>query len=311
MDIWPQFRSALPWDAAAVSTYFTVSVLFWYLGLVPDLAAMRDHAPGLARRRIYGVFALGWRGSTRQWEHYRVAYGLLAGLATPLVISVHSVVSSDFATAQLPGWHSTIFPPYFVAGALFSGFAMVLTLVIPVRAVFRLHDVITERHLDHLAKMVLVTGLIVLYSYGVEFFASWYGPSKVDRYVHLFQVPLGDYGWVLWLVVFCNCIAPQVFWFGRARRSLAVLFVVSILVNVGMWFERFMIVVGSLSRDFLPSSWRPYAPTWVDVALFLGTISFFVFLFLCFLRFVPMVPQAEVKELAHELAGEEAAGALS
>jgi Ni/Fe-hydrogenase subunit HybB-like protein len=306
MGVWPQFRSALPWDFAAVSTYFTVSVLFWYLGLVPDLAAARDRAPERWRRKVYGVFALGWRGSARDWNHYRIAYGLLAGLATPLVISVHSVVSSDFAITQLPGWHSLIFPPYFVAGALFSGFAMVLTLTIPVRRVFKLENVITARHLDHLAKMVLLTGSIVAYSYAVEMFMAWYGANPYDRFVHLESWPRGPYAALFWIMVVCNVVVPQLFWSASLRRNVTVLFIASLLVNVGMWAERFMIIVGSLAQDWLPSSWQTYAPTWVDIGIFFGTISFFLFLFLAFLRWVPIIPAAEVKELRAVLSHEEA-----
>jgi molybdopterin-containing oxidoreductase family membrane subunit len=307
MQVWPQFRSALPWDAAAVSTYFTVSFLFWYVGLVPDLASARERAGGIFRRRVYGVLAAGWRGSARDWRTYRTAYALLAGLATPLVISVHSIVSLDFAITQLPGWHSTIFPPYFVAGALYSGFAMVLTLVIPVRWALGLENIITGRHLDLLAKMVLTTGWIVIYSYGVEFFMAWYSGEAIERYTHFVALPFGHYSFVFWIMLMaCNCITPQFFWSGRLRRNLVVLFVASILINVGMWSERFMIIVGSLSRDSLPSSWHDYAPTWVDLGLLSGTMSFFVFLFLMFLRFVPCVALSEVKEIKTELVKEEA-----
>jgi molybdopterin-containing oxidoreductase family membrane subunit len=297
MRVWPNFKSALPWDVAAVSTYFTVSALFFYLGLLPDLASLRDRAPDRARRLIYGVLALGWRGSARHLRHYRVAYGLLAGLATPLVVSVHSVVSSDFAISLVPGWHSTIFPPYFVAGAIFSGFAMVATLMVPMRRVFHLEHVITRRHLDNVAKMLLVTGWIVIYAYVIELFLAWYGADESEMYTQLHAFFYGPNGWVFWLTLACNCLVPQLYWSARVRQNAAALFVSSLFINVGMWSERFSIIVISLERDYLPSSWRAYAPTWVDWSILLGTISFFLFLFLAFLRLVPFIPVAEVKEL--------------
>jgi molybdopterin-containing oxidoreductase family membrane subunit len=306
MDTWPQVRSALPWDAAAVSTYFSVSIMFWYLGLVPDLAALRDRAPTRARRIVYGIFALGWRGSVQQWRHHKVAYYLLAGLATPLVLSVHSIVSLDFATTGLPGWHSTIFPPFFVAGAIFSGFAMVVVLIIPARRVFRLHNVITLRHFDAIAKMMLVTSWIAAYSYLAEAFIAWYSGDRYEAYQQLVNRPLGWYAWSYWLMVFCNCVVTQLFWSRRMRRNLKVLFVVALLVNVGMWLERFEIIVVSLSRDFLPSSWHEFAPTWVDLGILTGTLGFFGLLFLGFLRLVPFVPIAELKQLRTELVHEEA-----
>jgi molybdopterin-containing oxidoreductase family membrane subunit len=305
MRLWPQFRSALPWDAAAIATYGTVSLLFWYLGLVPDLAAARDTARETWRRRVYGVFALGWRGEAVDWSRYRVAYGLLAGLATPLVLSVHSIVSMDFAIAQLPGWHSTIFPPYFVAGAIYSGFAMVFTLMIPIRRLFRLEDVITLRHLDAAAKLTLVTGLIVLYSYVVENFLAWYSGDENERYTYLVDRLTGPFSWAVWFTYAVNAIAPNLLWFRRVRRSPLALFGLSIAINVSMWLERFWLIVTSLSRDFLPSSWHSYRPTYVDGILFGSTLFFFAFLFLAFLRFVPFVPVSEVKELKHELARED------
>jgi molybdopterin-containing oxidoreductase family membrane subunit len=301
MNVWPQFRSALTWDIAAVSTYLTISFLFWYIGLVPDLAAVRDHAPGRLRKRIYGFFALGWRGSARHWRHYRVAYGLLAGLATPLVISVHSVVSLDFATAKVPGWHSTIFPPYFVAGAIFSGFAMVLTLMLPARHYLRLENVITTRHLDNMAKLMLVTGGIVAYAYMIEIFSAYYSGNLYERYEHLVHRPFGRAAWLFWVLIACNVGVPQLFWFRRVRRSPLALFITSIFINIGMWVERFVIVATSLERDFLPSSWSSYTPTLVDGAIFFGTIFLFVFLFLLFLRFVPFIPVSEVKEMRFEM----------
>jgi molybdopterin-containing oxidoreductase family membrane subunit len=300
MGVWPNVRSALPWDAAAISTYFTVSLLFWYLGLVPDLASMRDHAPTRTRRWIYGLFALGWRGDATTWRHYRAAYLVLAGLATPLVLSVHSIVSADFAIGLVPGWHSTIFPPFFVAGAIFSGFAMVLTLVIPARAVFGVKNVITERHLENLAKLVLVTGLVVFYGYATEYFMAWYSGDRAEMYVFFHARPFGPGHTMFGLMVLGNVLVPQTLWWRRARRSTTWLFVASLLVNLGMWSERFVIVVQSLEREFLPSKWHAYAPTWVDLGILTGTIGFFGLLFLLFLRYVPFVSVTEVKELAEE-----------
>ena len=305
MGTWPQVRSALPWDAAAVTTYFLVSLMLWYLGLIPDLAALRDRAPSRARRIVYGIFALGWRGSVQQWRHHKVAYLLLAGLATPLVVSVHSIVSLDFASTGLPGWHSTIFPPFFVAGAIFSGFALVMTLIIPARKVFKLENVITARHFDAMAKMMLVMSWIAAYSYIAEFFLAWYSGDRYEVYQQLVNRPFGWYAWAFWTMLFCNCIATQLFWSRRMRRNLKVLFVVSLLINLGMWLERFEIIVVSLSRDFLPSSWHIFAPTWVDIGLLTGTLGFFGLLFLGFLRLVPFVPVAEMKALRAELAPRE------
>ncbi len=307
LEVWPQFRSALPWDAAAITTYFTVSLLFWYLGLIPDLAAVRDRAPGRLRRKIYAVFALGWSGSGSAWRKTKIAYGLLGGLATPLVVSVHSIVSSDFAITLLPGWHSTIFPPYFVAGAILSGFAMVVTLLVPARAVFRMHHVITERHLDAMAKMLLVTGWIVFYAYIVETFIAWYGGNTFERYQALVARAVGPYAWATWFTVFANCILVQVFWSKRARRSVWVIWVVALFVNIGMWTERFVLIAVSLMRGFMVSKWEHYVPTIVDWGILAGTLFFFCLLFLAFLRFVPFVPAYEVKELAHELREEEEA----
>ena len=301
LNAWPQFRSALPWDAAAVTTYFTVSLLFWYVGLVPDLAALRDRAPGKVRRVIYGIMALGWRGSARSFRHYRILYGLLAGLSTPLVLSVHSIVSSDFAIGLVPGWHATIFPPFFVAGAIFSGFAMVLTLLIPVRRIFHMENVVTFRHLDNLAKMILVTGWIVIGAYVIEDFTAWYSGSEFEIYQYFVARPFGPGATVFWIQQFCNVVVPQFLWFPAVRRRLWALWIISVLVNVGMWAERFVIIVQSLQRDFLPSAWHSYMPTWVDIGIFTGTIGFFSLLFLVFLRVLPFIPVAEVKELNHEL----------
>jgi molybdopterin-containing oxidoreductase family membrane subunit len=308
MDTWPQVRSALPWDAAAVTTYFTVSLMFWYLGLVPDLAAVRDRAPTRARRIIYGIFALGWRGSVAQWRHHKVAYTLLAGLATPLVLSVHSIVSLDFASTGLPGWHSTIFPPFFVAGAIFSGFAMVVTLIIPARRVFRLHNVITLRHFDAMAKLMLIMSWIATYSYIAELFIAWYSGDPYEGYQQLINRPLGWYAGGYWLMIACNCVVPQLFWSRRMRRNLTVLFVAALLINVGMWLERFEIIVVSLSRDFLPSAWHSFTPTWVDLGILAGTLGFFGLLFLGFLRLVPFIPVSEMKQMRAEIAHHDAHG---
>lgn len=308
MGIWPNFRSALTWDIAAITTYATISLLFWFLGLMPDLATARDSAPTLRKKKIYGFFALGWTGSSKAWNHYKIAYGLLAGLATPLVISVHSVVSTDFAIAKTPGWHSTIFPPYFVAGAIFSGFAMVLTVLIPARKLLKFENVVTRTHLENMAKVILATGSMVAYSYFIEDFIAWYSGNPAEMYTMLHGLPFGDYSVVYWVMMFCNVVTPQFLWIPWMRRNGYALFVVTILVNVGMWAERFMIVVGSLSRDYLPSSWHIYKPSIIDWSMFLGTLSFFLFLFLLFLRFVPFIPIAEVKELKHELVEEESHG---
>jgi molybdopterin-containing oxidoreductase family membrane subunit len=305
MGVWPQVRSALPWDAAAITTYFTVSLLFWFLGLLPDLASLRDHAPTRRRRIIYGLFALGWRGNATAWRHYRIAYLLLAALATPLVLSVHSIVSSDFAIGLTPGWHSTIFPPFFVAGAIFSGFAMVLVLVIPVRAVFSLKDVITPRHLDNCAKLMLVTGLIVNHGYIVEFFMAWYSGDPAEQYQFFVGRPFGPNAAVFWTMIVCNIGVTQLLWWRRIRRSTGALFVIALLINAGMWCERFVIIVQGLQREFLPSQWHGYTPTWVDLGLFTGTIGFFTLLFLIFLRLVPFVSVSEMKELRREIAHEE------
>jgi Ni/Fe-hydrogenase subunit HybB-like protein len=304
--VWPQYRSALPWDVAAIATYFTVSLLFWYLGLVPDLATARDRTAGRLRRQIYGLFALGWRGSGGQWREYRTAYLLLAGLATPLVVSVHSIVSLDFATSQLPGWHSTIFPPYFVAGAIYSGFAMVLVLVIPVRRIFGLEDLITTRHLDNMAKLLLAMAWLLLYAYIVEVFIGWYSGDPYQRYTYLVERPLGPYAWLFWAMLALNLLTPQLFWSARLRSSPPVLFIGALAILAGMWLERFILIVTSLNRDFLPSSWHLYRPTWVDWSILGGSLAFFCLLFLLFLRFVPFVPISELKRLRHELAaGEE------
>ena len=292
--IWPQFRSPLMWDVFAVSTYFTVSALFWYVGLVPDLAVVRDRAKTKIRKFMYGLFALGWTGSNRNWSNYEKAYLILAGLSTPLVLSVHSIVSLDFAVSQLPGWHTTIFPPYFVAGAIFSGFGMVLTLLVPLRKLCHLEDVITMRHIDLMCKVTLATGSIVGYAYGMEFFIAWYSGSEYERFAFINRA-IGPYAWGYWIMIGCNVVVPQLFWFKKMRSNLLVIFIISILVNIGMWFERFVIIVISLHRDFLPSNWSYFRPTWVDICTFIGTFGMFFTLFLLFLRFLPMIAISEVK----------------
>jgi Ni/Fe-hydrogenase subunit HybB-like protein len=294
MLMWPNFRSPLLWDVFAVSTYATVSLLFWYMGLVPDLATLRDRTTSKIRRTLYGFFALGWRGSARHWQRFERAYLLLAALATPLVLSVHSVVSFDFAVSLVPGWHTTIFPPYFVAGAIFSGFAMVVTIMVPARELFGLKELVTVRHLENMCKVILATGSMVGFAYATEFFVAWYGGNPYERFAFLNRA-LGPYAWAYWIMVSCNVIAPQLFWFKRIRTHVWLMVCVAILVNVGMWFERFVIVVSSLSRDFLPSSWGYFKPTLIDVFTFTGTLGLFFTLFLLFCRFLPMVAIAEVK----------------
>ena len=294
MGVWPNFRSPLLWDVFAVSIYGTVSLLFWYVGLVPDLATQRDRSKTKLKQWIYGAFALGWRGSQRHWQHYEVAYLILAGLSTPLVLSVHSIVSMDFAVSQLPGWHTTIFPPYFVAGAIFSGFAMVVTLMVITRRAFGLEHVITMKHFDYMAKIMLVTGMMVGYAYSLEFFIAWYSGNAYELFTFRNRA-FGPYAWAYWTMVSCNVLVPQLFWFRKVRSSLAWLFVLSIFVNVGMWFERFVIIVTSLHRDFLPSSWFMFVPTFWDVATMLGSFGLFFTLFCLFVRFLPIVATAEVK----------------
>ncbi|MEZ0311486.1 MAG: NrfD/PsrC family molybdoenzyme membrane anchor subunit, partial [Myxococcota bacterium] len=270
MQMWPQFRSPLLWDVFAVGTYATVSILFWYFGMIPDLATLRDRAKSTVAKVAYGIFSMGWTGSARHWHRYERAYLLLAGLATPLVLSVHSVVSFDFAVSQLPGWHTTIFPPYFVAGAIFSGFAMVMNLAIPARAIFKLEHVITMRHLENMNKVILATGMMVGYAYAMEFFTAWYSGNPQE--VFAFQNrAFGPYWWAYWTMVSCNVISPQFFWFKKLRTSIPVMFVLCIFVNIGMWFERFVITVTSLHRDSLPSSWAYYQPTHIDIMMLIGS----------------------------------------
>jgi Ni/Fe-hydrogenase subunit HybB-like protein len=296
MGLWPQFRSPLVWDIFAVSTYLTVSLVFWYVGLIPDLATLRDRAPTLAKRRLYGLLCLGWRGDGRHWFHYGRLYLLLAGLAAPLVVSVHSIVGLDFAIAMLPGWHSTIFPPYFVGGAIFSGFSMVLTLVIPLRAVYGLKCMITERHLDLMAKVMMAMGWVVAYGYFCEFFTAWRSGDIFDRYAALNRV-VGPYAAYFWALMVCNIVAPQFLWSKRLRGNPVVLWVVALFVNVGMWIERFIIVITSLHRDFLPSSWGMYHATFWDYSTLFGTIGLFAALLFLFIRFFPMISMAEMRNL--------------
>ncbi len=294
MAMWPNFRSPLLWDVFAVSIYGTVSLLFWYTGLIPDLATMRDKAKNKFAKMAYGTFALGWRGSNTHWLHYERAYLLLAALATPLVLSVHSIVSFDFAVAQLPGWHTTIFPPYFVAGAIFSGFAMVLTLMIPVRSLFKWEHIITIRHMENMCKIILLTGSLVGYAYAMEFFIAWYGANTYEQYAFTNRA-FGPYAWAYWTMVSCNVISPQFFWFKKLRTNPKFIFIITIFVNIGMWFERFVITVSSLHRDFLPSSWDYYKPTIWDVLTFVGSFGLFLTLFCLFVRFLPAIAIAEVK----------------
>lgn len=293
--LWVNFRSPLLWDVFAVSTYATVSLVFWYIGLVPDFATIKDRAKNKIRRVVYGALSLGWRGTARNWSHYEMLYLLLAGLSTPLVLSVHTIVSFDFAVASLPGWHTTIFPPYFVAGAIFSGFAMVVTLMTLVRiGIPQFKDYITIDHMEVMNKIIMATGLMVGYAYASEFFIAWYSGNQYERFVFINRA-FGPYGWSYWIMVCCNVIIPQVFWFKSLRRSIPVMFVVSIFVNIGMWFERYVITITSLHRDFLPSNWGQYAWSFYDAAVLFGSFGMFLTLFLLYLRLVPAVSIAEVK----------------
>ncbi len=299
MTLWPQFRSPLIWDVFAVSTYFTISLVFWYVGLVPDLATLRDKASHTWLKRIFGAGALGWRGASRHWHNYEQAYLLLAGLSTPLVLSVHSVVSLDFAVAQLPGWHATIFPPYFVAGAIYAGFAMVLTLMIPLRAIFKLHAYLTDRHLENCGKVMLVTGLIVVYGYMTELFMAWYSGNVFERFM-MYNRVLGPYTYAYMMLLVCNFFVPQILWIKKCRQSVVWLFIAAQFVNVGMWLERYVIVAVSLHRDFLVSSWGTYHGTFWDWALYLGTIGLFLSLIFLFVRFLPTISMSEVRMIVPE-----------
>ncbi|MFZ1685489.1 MAG: NrfD/PsrC family molybdoenzyme membrane anchor subunit [Candidatus Zixiibacteriota bacterium] len=298
MSMWPNFRSPLLWDVFAVSTYFTCSLLFWYLGIIPDLGTLRDRAKTRVRKIVLGIFAFGWRGGNRQWKNYEKAYLVLAGVSTPLVLSVHSVVSTDFAVSIIPGWHTTIFPPYFVAGAIFSGFAMVLTLGIIMRKMFHLEDLITVSHLEKMNMIMLVTGMMVGYAYSCEFFIAWYSGNMYEAFAFVNRA-FGPYWWAYWTMIFCNVVVPQIFWFKKYRRHIEVMFVASLLINVGMWFERFVIVI-TLSRDFLPSSWAMYTPTKWDIMTFIGSFGLFFSLFLVFSRFLPVIAMSEIKTVLPE-----------
>ncbi len=298
MGLWPQFRSPLVWDVFAVSTYGTVSLLFWYTGLVPDLATMRDKTQNRFLRMVYGLMALGWRGSARHWNNYQMAYLLLAGLSTPLVVSVHSVVSFDFAVSIIPGWHSTIFPPYFVAGAIFAGFAMVLTIAIPLRAFYKLQDFITMRHIENMAKVTLATGLVVAYGYLSEIFFAFYSGEYYEQYFIANRIS-GPYWWAFWALILCNVLAPQALWSKRVRTNLPLLFLIMMFVNIGMWLERFVIIVVSLHRQYLQSSWDMYAGTFWDWSTYLGTIGLFLTLMFLFIRTLPAIAIFETRELVH------------
>src|ERR1700720_1253342 len=303
MGIWPQFRSPIMWDVFAVSTYATVSLLFWFVGLIPDLATLRDRSQSRAGRVIYGMLAMGWRGSAHHWHRYETAYLLLAGLATPLVVSVHTVVSFDFAIAIVPGWHTTIFPPYFVAGAIYSGFAMVLTIAIPLRKAYDLEDFITMHHLENMAKVMLATGLIVAYGYYYEYFMSVYSGNKFDLYLTQMRFH-GPYSHFYYALIVCNILTPQLLWIRKVRTNVAALFVMSLVINLGMWLERFVIVVISLTRDFMPSAWGRYSATFWDYATFVGTLGLFTMLLFLFVRVLPAISIAEMRELVRHTSGE-------
>jgi Ni/Fe-hydrogenase subunit HybB-like protein len=304
MGVWPNFRSPLVWDVFAVSTYATISLLFWFVGLIPDLATLRDRSERRVARILYGILAMGWRGSARHWHNYESAYLMLAGLATPLVVSVHSIVSFDFSVGIVPGWHTTIFPPYFVAGAIYSGFAMVLTLSIPLRAVFGLEGFITARHLQNMAKVMLATGLIVAYGYGIEIFLAWYGNNPYETFMVRNRMA-GPYAFQYWCLIACNVVLPQVLWFKKVRSAPAFLFVISLIVNLGMWLERYIIIVTSLHRDFLPSAWGTYSGTIWDVATFVGTIGLFLALMFLFIRFLPVISIFEMRTILPDAKVEE------
>lgn len=297
MGIWPQFRSPLMWDVFAVSTYATVSALFWYVGLIPDLATLRDRAKNKYFKTIYGLLSWGWRGSTRHWHRYEIAYLILAGISTPLVLSVHSTVSFDFSVSQIPGWHATFFPPYFVGGAVYAGFAMVLLLCIPLRVWYNMKDLITDAHLIYMGKVMFATGLIVAYSYVMEAFFGWYSGDQFEWFMVKNRIWTGPYWLFYWMLIFCNVLAIQLLWFKRFRESPFWLFIISIIVSIGMWLERFVIIVTSLQRDFLPSSWAMYSPTIFDWSMFIGTMGLFLTLIFLFVRFLPVISIFEVRTL--------------
>ncbi|MCC7237019.1 MAG: polysulfide reductase NrfD, partial [Bryobacterales bacterium] len=296
MGMWPQPRSPLLWDVFAVSTYASVSAMFWFVGLIPDLATLRDKATSKVTRYLFGILSLGWRGSAAHWQRYEMSYLLLAGLSTPLVVSVHTIVSFDFAIGIIPGWHTTVFPPYFVAGAIFAGFAMVLTLAIPMRAFYHLEDFITMRHIENMCKVMLATGIIVIYGYFLEVFFGWYSANEFEKSMILNRIS-GPYAWSYWALIFCNGLAPQILWWKKYRRNLMLVWVVSNIVSVGMWLERWVIIVVSLHRDFIPASWGYYTPTIFDEAFFAGTIGLFLTLMFLFVRVLPAIAMFEMKLL--------------
>ena len=292
--MWPNFRSPLLWDVFAVSTYATVSILFWYMGMVPDIATFRDRCTTKIGKFVYGLLSLGWTGSARAWHRYEIAYTILAALATPLVLSVHTIVSFDFAVSQVPGWHTTIFPPYFVAGAIFSGFAMVVTLLVPVRKLYGLENLITSRHLENMNKIIMATGMMVGTAYGIEFFIAWYSGVPYESYA-FYNRAFGNYWWAYWIMVSCNVMIPQVFWIKWCRTTPWFMVIICVFVNIGMWFERFVITITSLCRDFVPSSWAYFHPTWIDILMLIGSFGLFFTLFTLFCRFLPVIAMAEVK----------------
>ncbi len=294
MSMWPQYRSPLMWDVFAISTYATTSILFWYMGMVPDLATFRDRSKNKIKQLVYGLLALGWRGSARQWHRYERAYLILAALSTPLVVSVHSVVSFDFATSNMPGWHTTIFPPYFVAGAIFSGFAMVMTLLIPARSLFNLKHIITDAHIEAMCKITLATGTMVGGAYLIELFIAWYSGNQFEQYTFMNRA-LGPYWWAYFIMMSCNLIIPQLFWIRKCRTNPWIIVPVCILVNVGMWFERFVIIATSLARSFVPSNWNYFHPTKWDIMTLAGSFGLFFTLFLLFFRYLPVIAMSEVK----------------
>ena len=294
--MWPNFRSPLLWDVFAVSTYATVSILFWYMGMVPDIATFRDRCKTKIGKIVYGILSLGWTGSARNWHRYEIAYTILAALATPLVLSVHTIVSFDFAVSQLPGWHTTIFPPYFVAGAIFSGFAAVVTLLVPARAIYGLKNLITLRHLENMNKIIMATGMMVGTAYGIEFFIAWYSGVPNEQFAFINRA-FGNFWWAYWIMVTCNVVIPQLFWIKKCRTTPWIMVVICIFVNIGMWFERFVITITSLCRDFVPSSWAYFHPTGVDIMMLIGSFGLFTTLFLLFCRFLPVIAMAEVKSI--------------
>ena len=306
--LWVNFRSPLLWDVFAVSTYFTISLVFWFVGLLPDLASVRDRATNPIRKAVYTILSMGWRGSNKNWSHYEMAYLILAGLSTPLVLSVHTIVSFDFAVSLIPGWHTTIFPPYFVAGAIFSGFAMVLTLLVIMREVFNFKNYITLDHLEKMNKIIMATGMMVGYAYSCEFFIAWYSGSPFETFTFVNRA-FGPYWWAYWTMVSCNVLLPQIFWSRKARRHIPTMFVISLFVNIGMWFERYVIVVTSLHRDFIPSNWKYYIPTWYDWGWTFGSFGLFFALFLLFVRFLPAIAMSEVKGIMPQAQG--APGSIS